>query len=163
MKFEGNFAEYIKSEWAEECLSLPRDWDKPFCEGSPEMERLQKADYDLSHSMWAVIEPENVNFKPDFPFLEGKRYEWWIARILTGQLMPMHKDDESFEEIVDATVHWIPLQDYQSGHVFVINDELITDYKKGDVYTFSKFSDLHGAANIGMVPKLTIMVVVYND
>ena len=135
MKFEGNFAEYIKSEWAEECLSLPRDWDKPFCEGSPEMERLQK----------------------------GKRYEWWIARILTGQLMPMHKDDESFEEIVDATVHWIPLQDYQSGHVFVINDELITDYKKGDVYTFSKFSDLHGAANIGMVPKLTMIVVVYND
>jgi hypothetical protein len=163
MKYIGNYANYIKDEWTDKVLALPREWPKPFCEGSHEQERLENANYDLSTSLWAIVEEDHVDFKPYFPFLEGKRYEWWIARLLTGQLMPMHVDAESFPEAKDAKVYWIPMQDYHSGHVFIINDELIKDYKKGDVYEFNKFSDYHGASNIGLIPKLTIIIVAFDD
>jgi hypothetical protein len=159
MKLIGNFAECIKNEWVEEILSLPKQWPRPFCEGSPEHKRLEDAGYDLSTSHWAVIDPQDVNFKIDFPFLTGE-WEWWIARLLPGQYMPMHIDPHPKEKT--GKFYWIPLQDYISGHVFIIKDNFIKDYKKGDAFIFDNLADLHGSANIGMIPKITLLVSVYD-
>ena len=68
MEYVGNFSEYIKDEWNEEILALPREW--PVCfKGTPEYTRLIDAGYDLNASNWSVIDPEDINFKIDFPFM----------------------------------------------------------------------------------------------
>jgi len=160
LKYLGNFSSYIKDEWTDEVLALPREWPRPFCEGSPEYARLLGAGYDLSSSHWAVVEPHDVSFKLDFPFMQGAtKIGWWVARLFQGQFMPMHVDPHP--EGAKGKFYWIPMQDYHSGHVFIINDELITNYKKGDAFIFDNFADYHGSANIGMIPKLTLLVSVY--
>lgn len=159
MKYIGNFSEYIKDEWVDEVLALPREWPRPFCEKSNEHERLSKAGYDLSHSHWAVVEPYHVNFQIEFPFLTHVT-QWWIARLFPGQFMPMHIDPHPDNQ--QGNFYWIPMQDYHPGHIFIIEDEFIKDYKKGDVYAFNNLRDYHGSSNIGMIPKLTILVAEYS-
>ena len=156
MKYLGNFKEYINDAWVDEIVSLPREWPRPFCETSTEHSRLSEAGYNLSTSHWAVVEPWNVSFKIEFPFLKNIQH-WWCARLFPGQFMPMHVDP--LPDKPNGKMYWIPMQDYHSGHVFIIKDELIKDYKKGDVFVFDSVTDYHGSANIGMIPKLTLIVV----
>lgn len=158
MQYIGNFKDYIQDSWIEEIVSLPREWPRPFCENSTEHARLSSAGYDLSTSHWAVVEPFNVSFNINFPFLNNIT-QWWCARLFPGQFMPMHVDPHAEDK--KGKMYWIPMQDYHSGHVFIINDELIKDYKKGDVFAFDNFKDYHGSANIGLIPKLTLIVVEY--
>jgi len=73
--------------------------------------------------------------------------------------MPMHSDPHVYER--DGTRYWIPLQDYHSGHVFIYNDKLMTDYKKGDVFVFLDSYDVHGAANIGHQTRLSLLITEY--
>jgi hypothetical protein len=54
------------------------------------------------------------------------------------------------------------LQDYHPGHIFVYKDEMITNYKKGDVYAYTSSTDLHGAANIGHIPRLVLQITEYD-
>jgi hypothetical protein len=159
MEFVGNFAEYIKDEWNEEILSLPREW--PICfKGSPEYDRLINAGYNLSSSNWSVIDPEDISFVPNFPFMDNDS-QWWVARLLPGQFMPMHIDPHPPKKT--GKFYWIPLQDYEPGHIFVINDEIITNYKKGDAYIFDNLADPHCAANLGYGnPKTTLIICVYD-
>ena len=50
---------------------------------------------------------------------------------------------------------------YHQGHIFIINDKLVTDYKAGDVYEYVHEQDTHGAANIGHIPRLVLQVTEY--
>lgn len=53
---------------------------------------------------------------------------------------------------------WIPLQDYESGHILVMEDELVSNYRKGDVFEFDSPLDYHGSANIGMSTRLVLLI-----
>jgi hypothetical protein len=156
MEYLGNFKDYIQDSWTDEIIALPKEWPKPFCDTSTEHERLSKIGYDLSTSHWAVVEPWHVGFTINFPFIKNLTH-WWCARLFPGQFMPMHIDPHP--EGQQGKMYWIPMQDYHSGHVFIVKDELIKDYKKGDVFAFDNLNDYHGSANIGSIPKLTLIVV----
>jgi hypothetical protein len=41
-------------------------------------------------------------------------------------------------------------------------NRVITDYKKGDVYMYEDASALHGAANIGYIPRIILQVSTYD-
>jgi len=164
VKYIGNFAEFIKDEWITEVLSgrgkaRPKDWPPAYTQESNEYKKARDAGYDLEGIHWYVFDSgEDLSFQIEFPFLKNENH-WWITKLYPGQYMPMHSDPHVYEQ--DGTRYWIPLQDYHPGHVFIYNDTLMTDYKKGDVFVFYDSYDIHGAANIGHIPRLSLLITEY--
>ena len=162
MKYVDNF-QFVKDEWIQELLlnegqARPRDWPPAFAVESAEYARAEAAGYDLNDVHWWVYEWQDVDFEIEPPWVKGE-YHWWITKLYPGQYMPMHTDPHTHEQACKR--YWMPLQDYHQGHVFIINDKLVTDYKAGDVYEYVHEQDTHGAANIGHVPRLVLQVTEY--
>lgn len=163
MNFIGNFAHLIKDEWLEEIQTKtgrarPKDWPPMFRHESVEYAKVEEAGYDINSVYWYIFDPEDLSFRVSFPFLKND-FHFWISKLLPGNLMPMHSDPYTLER--DGLRYWIPLQDYHSGHVFIINDEMVTNYKKGDVFIFNESTDVHGAANIGHIPRYSLLITEY--
>jgi hypothetical protein len=55
----------------------------------------------------------------------------------------------------------MPLQDFQVGHIFLYGETMISGYKSGDVYMFNDERDVHGAANIGHTPRISLLITEY--
>jgi hypothetical protein len=74
--------------------------------------------------------------------------------------MPMHVDPHTnYQE--NSNRFWIPLQDWESGHIFMYEDQAITSYSEGDVWTYDNPNALHGAANIGFTPRVVLQISSY--
>lgn len=163
MRYAGNFSSWIQDSWIQEILSSPgqarpRDWPPAYAVETAEYKRAHEAGYDLSAVNWWVYEQQDVSFVITPPWVTGK-YHWWITKLTPGQFMPMHSDPHTHERPCNR--YWIPLQDYHPGHVFIYENELVKDYKKGDVYSYISSQDMHGAANIGHIPRLILQVTEY--
>jgi len=135
--YRGNFANWINPTWRELVLNTvgqarPRDW-------------------------W-VYEEHDLNIKISPPWCTGKT-EWWITKLMPGQFMPMHTDP--FTHYETCKRYWVPLQDYQPGHLFVYGNLVLTKYSAGDVYEYINSQDIHGAANIGHMPRVVLQVTEY--
>ena len=59
--------------------------------------------------------------------------------------------------------YWMPLQDYENGHIFMYEDQVITNYKKGDVWMYSDSTALHGASNIGFTPRIVLQISTFTE
>ena len=163
MKYVGNY-NTLKDEWLQELIAndgqaRPRDWPPAFAIESSEYARAKEAGYDLSAVHWWVYEKQDVSFDIVPPAIITGEYHWWITKLYPGQYMPMHTDPHTHER--PCKRYWCPLQDYHPGHVFIIKDKLITDYKKFDVYEYDYEQDVHGAANIGHIPRLVLQLTEY--
>ena len=162
MKFLGNFS-FIEDSWIDEILNKfgqgrPRDWPPASAVESAEYARYKEAGYNLNAVNWWVYEKDDVTFNISPPWIKGN-YHWWITKLTPGQFMPMHTDPHTHDK--DCKRYWIPLQDYHPGHIFVYGDQMITGYKKGDVYEYYNSQDMHGAANIGHIPRLVLQITEY--
>lgn len=133
----------------------PRDWPPAFAIESAEYNRAKEAGYDLTAVHWWVYEEKHLG-KLDLPLNE---YHWWITKLYPGQYMPMHTDPHTHER--PCKRYWIPLQDYEPGHIFIYKDKMITDYNAYDVYMYDQEQDIHGAANIGHTPRVVLQVTEY--
>ena len=81
----------------------------------------------------------------------------------TGYIIPTHRDTYkkyrslfkcSLKNIMRVVVF---LDDWKPGHVFEIDGQSITNYKKGD-YVFWRGNTPHMAANIGLLPRYTMQI-----
>lgn len=164
MKYLGNYALWLDPKWAQLTLTLvgqarPRDWSAINSVENLEYQHAKAAGYDLNAVNWWVYEKQNMPFDiPRPPWINGD-FHWWITKLMPGQFMPMHTDPHTHDR--DCNRYWIPLQDYHPGHIFVLNDEIITKYKAGDVWTYDTSYDMHGAANIGHIPRVVLQVTEY--
>ena len=166
MKYIGNYQNWIQQEWVDLILhtngtARPRDGNTP---DSKEMEyeysRAKQAGYKDTDVYFWMFDKSNVNFiLPTPPWVDGK-YHWWITKMLPGNFMPMHVDPHTLYE-KNSCRYWMPLQDWKPGHVFMYENEVITDYKAGDVWMYRESGALHGAANIGYTPRLVLQVSTY--
>lgn len=93
----------------------------------------------------------NFDLSLNLPF----SYAWWIVLMYPGQFLPVHVDPDN--PAGKFIRYWIPLQDYIPGHMFVINNRLVTDYKSGDAYKMDDSE--HYAANVSTVPRLTLQLM----
>ena len=162
MNFITNVSNNINPMWYEHCMlntgkGVPRD-------------RIVSTDHDAmnSHALdtykktevhHEVFDKDNANFL-DVPafFPNVVKYKWWITKMMPRQFMPMHYD--AFKEKISLLRLWIPLQDYEPGHVFIYDNKLMADYKAGDMYEYNN-EILHGAANIGFSPRLTLLISIF--
>lgn len=70
-----------------------------------------------------------------------------------------HYDQFSMSKIVGKPVVrlWIALEDAKFGQVMFVEDQALTDFKAGDVYTFDN-SALHSTANAGLHNRYTMLL-----
>jgi hypothetical protein len=80
--------------------------------------------------------------------------------MLPGNFMPMHMDPHTVQQ-QNADRFWIPLQDWQPGHIFMYEDYVTTNYKKGDIFQYANSAALHGAANIGSTPRVVLQITLH--
>lgn len=166
MNFIGNYKNWIQQSWIDELLGT--EGYARFKEGqqpdSPSMQeqydKAIKAGYDPNKAYFYMFDKTNVSFKIDPPWLEGKKYHWWITKMLPGNCMPIHVDPHTIYE-QDSNRYWMPLQDYTGGHFFVYKDVVFTEYKQGDVFVYDDSQASHGAANVSITPRLVLQVSTY--
>lgn len=166
MEFVGNFKNWIDPNWIEFLktntgIARPTEGQQP---DSPEMEaeyaRARAAGYKDDATYFWMFDKTNFPFEiPKLPFIEDK-FHWWITKMLPGNFMPMHVDPHTLYE-PNSKRYWLPLQDWEPGHIFMYEDQVITNYVAGDVWTYGNSAALHGAANIGFTPRIVLQISTY--
>ena len=110
--------------------------------------------YDINNLYWESFNGSNFPFEVDIPY-EGS---WWFSKLLPGSVFPYHQD--IYASTVPKRRLWIAYSDYQPGHIFSYGNKVLTDYKAGDVFEFEDTMVWHGAANCGLIPKISLQIVV---
>ena len=163
MKFHGNFNYWIQPHWLEFVLhnrgtGRPKEGQQPnSAKMTEEYDKAIRAGYRNDQIYFWMF--DNTNFPFDIsnpPFLKNN-FHWWITKMLPGNFMPLHIDPHTMYQ-KNSRRFWIPLQDYESGHIFMYEDKVITDYKAGDVWEYENSSALHGAANIGHTTRVVLQI-----
>lgn len=165
MIYKGNFYSWVDPLWEHLVLTRqgqarPRDWPALNKIESSEYARSKEAGYDLEAVHWWVYEETDLNIDIRAPWIQGQ-YHWWITKMYPGQFMPMHTDPHAHQE--NSIRYWIPLQDYHPGHIFMYKDTVMTNYKAGDVYCYHDSRDMHGAANIGHIPRIVLQITEFRS
>lgn len=165
MQFIGNYKDWIDPNWINYILEnrgdgRPAEGQKPnSIIMNDEYKKARAAGYrDDSIYFW-MFDRNNTNFFINPPFINGN-FHWWITKMLPGNFMPMHVDPHTQYE-KNSNRFWMPLQDWQPGHIFMYEDSVITNYKAGDVWKYENSGALHGAANIGHTPRIILQVSSY--
>lgn len=158
MKYIGNYASWIKQEYIDYILS--NDGTKrPGGGPNPDVHEFtdaKNAGYDLTGTWWHIYEPKTFPFNVTLPFEFDGDFIYWCIKMKPGHYMPMHRDPHTLiDRYRDVKRFWMPLQDYEPGHIFMYNKEVLTDYKKGDIYMYDDAQELHGACNIGYNTRIT--------
>lgn len=164
MRYVGNYINWIDPNWEQLILSKagqgrPRDWPPSSAVESSEYLKYETAGYDLTAVNWWVYEYKDILVDIYPPWTKGKIH-WWFTKLMPGQFMPMHTDPHTHNH--SCKRYWIPIYDYHPGHIFVYNNEMITNYRAGDVYEYINSTDSHGAANIGHIPRIVLQVTEYD-
>ena len=163
MEYIGNYIEVIPDRLTDYLLKnkgqpRPNNLSKLAIESYDTYAKGEKAGYDLSATYWHIFESKDIPLPINPTWTVGKVH-WWISKMMPGDLMPMHEDPPTLDQ--ECNRYWMPLQDYEAGHVFIINDTLITDYKAGDVFMYNFAQENHGAANLGFTPRLVLQVTEF--
>lgn len=166
MQCVGNYKDWINPMWLQETLKLrgdgrPLEGQQP---NSPSMineyARVKAAGYKEDAIYFWMFDKHNCELNISTPpFVTGK-FHWWITKMLPGNFMPMHQDPHTADE-KNCNRYWIPLQDWQVGHIFMYENIVVTEYKAGDVWMYSSSTALHGAANIGFTPRVVLQISEY--
>jgi len=165
MNYIGNFSSYIKQEWVDEVqqkrgIGRPAEGKTPDShQEKNEYHKALSAGYKSTEVYFYMFDKSNLDFDIDLPFI-NKNYHWWITKMLPGNFMPMHVDPHTHYQ-KNSERYWIPMQDYSPGHIFLYEDQFISNYKMGDLYRYYDSTAIHGAANIGHTPRLILQVSTY--
>jgi len=96
--------------------------------------------------------------------LPMQHFSWSMYRMLPGDIMPRHSDTYArfcqINDIVDVQLvrrYVVFMEPWQSGHVFEIDDHIITDWQAGSWVSW--LGDVpHLAANIGSSVRYTLQL-----
>ena len=166
MRYLGNYNNWINPDWITELLTnrgngRPAEGQQP---NTPEMieeyRKAKLAGYSDNTIYFWMFDKNNTSFDITPPFVQ-RPFHWWITKMLPGNFMPIHVDPHTQIE-KNSQRYWVPLQDWESGHIFMYEDQVITNYKAGDVWQYSEAGALHGAANIGHTPRLVLQISEYD-
>lgn len=165
MIFLGNHKDWIDPKLVDYLLNND-GVKRPNIGKNPDVEEFRKAvevGYDLSKTWWHIYEQDTIPFDIKPPIETDRDIIWWFIKLLPGGMMPMHRDPHvTFSDVSNPKRYWMPLQDYEPGHIFVYKDKMLDGYKTGDLWLYENENELHGACNISYVPRLTFLFTLYD-
>lgn len=97
---------------------------------------------------------------PELPKVR-KHCHWWFVKYLPGQMQTMHIDPH-LVEVSNPVRYTMFLQDYEPGHIFVFDDFLATNYKKGDLFEWSDPECIHAACNLSYNIRYTLQITLHD-
>ena len=107
-------------------------------------------------------QPEIAAVVDYFSFLELPSF--CVHRLKPGRYIPTHSDHYAYYankyNITNLNIihrFIVFLEDYQDGHILVINDRAYLSYKAGNVCSWSGTTP-HAALNYGLTPRYTLQV-----
>ena len=89
-------------------------------------------------------------------------HHWWFVKYLPGQMQPMHFDPH-VTEVKNCLRYTMMLDDYHPGHIFVYDDQLLTNYKAGDMFEWPDAMIYHGAVNISYTTRYSFQLSMYDQ
>lgn len=165
MKFIGNYKDWIRPELVDYLLTTDGTL-RPNVGPNPDVQEFKDAEqvgYDLTKTWWHIYEPNIVPFDIVPPISTDKNIIWWFIKLLPGGMMPMHRDPHVSDEAnLNVTRYWMPLKDYELGHIFIYDKQIIIDYKAGDLWAYTDANEIHGCCNIGYTDRLTFQFSTYD-
>ena len=178
MKYLGNFIDQIPAGLIDAVLNnagditpvyQPEKWS-----GKPEWDAARialedagypKLDYHFHQYTQSTecLRPflNQIDFKFNLPNLPSVHH-WWIVKYQGGDMQPMHFDPHIIDT-QDCQRYTMMLTDFEDGHIFVYDDVLLNNYRAGDLFLWPNAMCLHGAANIGMNPRISLQMSFYNE
>jgi hypothetical protein len=128
-----------------------------------EFKQALKNGYDLSQVYWYIFEIDTFPFDIKMPFEDNNdECLWWGIKMNPGNFMPIHRDPHTYDpEFYDVKRYWMALQDWEPGHIFMYEDQVLVNYSKGDVYSYIDPQAIHCACNIGNNPRLSFHFSTY--
>jgi hypothetical protein len=176
MKYVGNFSDWITPELIAHLdktdIGQTHIWDEDRWTGHPILEKyknLARPGYSTRtdwfqqffkmSSVWNEF-PVNVPIDQ----LPEKRNQcfWWIIKLQPGQFQPVHVDPH-LTGAVRPKRYAMFLQDWEPGHIFLYDDQIITNYKAGDTYDWEDEFIEHAAGNIGFNNRYTLQIAMHDE
>lgn len=165
MKFLGNYKPWIQASWIENILSVegvaaPKDCNiaeeihKGNRSSMHDSERELYEVYGTDKTFFYLLESNSLDFNIDPPWINEK-FDWWVTKMYPGQFIPIHSDGPKHRS---GKRYWMPLLDWQPGHVFVYEDIYVMKYTAGDLWEYQDPLALHGAINLGHSARLILQV-----
>jgi hypothetical protein len=164
MEFVGNYNHWIKQEYID-YMMLNTGTPRPGGGRNPDSEEFRKAKehgYNLDQVYWYIFELDTFPFDITLPFEVDLDSQWWAIKMNPGNFMPVHRDPHTYDPtLFDTKRYWMALQDWEPGHIFMYEDKVLANYKKGDVYSYPNAQAVHCACNIGNRTRLTFHFSTY--
>jgi len=158
MKYIGNFWQSVPEELITEILN----YTIPVSEIEEEKEKRSRFaklwnrktdEISLDHIDW-----NKIKTKPILPKFFDEILEIWYTKYMPGDMLPFHTDDFDFDS-TDISRYVMMLQDMKLGHVFMYDNEILNNYRAGDVFEYPNRDIWHGACNMGFEPRMTMQIV----
>ncbi len=169
MIYIGNFESWINEDFINKILLSNGD-RRPAPGTKEETSDLQlmwkEANYQSGKISWEMYYESHLGkFKP--PIEITGVYEHWFCKMNPGDMLPLHDDryeGKKMQDIIESgkTIkrYWMACQDMLPGHVFSYENQLLDNYRAGDLFEFTIPDALHGSCNIGFVPKISYQLTV---
>jgi hypothetical protein len=165
MIYLGNYKDWIKQEFIDHMLfndGTPRPSTPNSNPDSEEFRKAKEHGYDLTATYWYIYLENDFPFKITLPFEERDDFIWWGIKMKPGNFMPVHRDPHTYDpNFYKVERYWMALQDWQPGHIFMYDREVLVDYKAGDVFKYPDAQEMHCACNIGNETRLTFHFSTY--
>lgn len=178
IEYIGNYKDWIDPKWIKEALNLegykvPLDLFNNNMVSREEalgirqaMDPTERAIYDVygtDRIFFHLLESKFFSFQINPPWVDkNKKITWWMTKMYPGQYIPVHQDVIKKNDF-NSKRYWMPMLDWEPGHIFTYQDEAITNYKAGDVFVYDDLKAWHGAINIGSKVRLLLQVTTYED
>jgi hypothetical protein len=101
--------------------------------------------------------------KFDLPVIDSddRHQLWWIIKLYPGQMQSMHFDPHLLD-IKNPKRYTMFLEDWQPGHIFTWDDQMLSNYKAGDMYRWTDPMCYHGVVNIGYSVRYTLQITTHD-
>ena len=173
MRYIGNYKTWITDELLNHLMSHDGDtayvWQPDRWSGHPLLEEYkEKARPGYSHKnhdfqQFNQNSKDMKDFNVELPELpDSRKYTfWWFVKLKPGQMQAMHIDPH-LVEVKNSVRYTMYLQDFEPGHIFVWDNQMISEYKAGDLYEWSDPMIVHGCVNIGYNTRYTLQITMHD-
>jgi len=173
MNLVGNYKDWITPELMSHLETNTGDtvpvWQPDRWKGHPMLdaarERARAGYSNDKHNFqqFNVDSKDMKSFKIELPVLpnDDRLATWWFVKLLPGQMQAMHFDPHLLS-CVNPKRYTMFLQDWQPGHIFTWDNQMLGNYQSGDVYEWSDPMCYHGVVNIGYETRYTLQITTYD-